>query len=39
MMSSELDLNYFQRSTVEDYVSLIIEQLYSKPTLQRVFGL
>jgi len=34
MMGSELDLNYFQRFTVEDRVSSIIEQLYNKPVLR-----
>ncbi|KAJ9641102.1 hypothetical protein H2199_005770 [Coniosporium tulheliwenetii] len=35
MMGSELDLNYFQRSTVEDHISSIIEQLYNNPTLRK----
>jgi len=39
MMSSELDLNLFQRSTVEDPVSLIIERLSDNRTLRRTFGL
>ncbi|KAF2644398.1 hypothetical protein P280DRAFT_467026 [Massarina eburnea CBS 473.64] len=39
MMSSELDLNFFQRSTVEDPVSLIINQLSDNRTLRRTFGL
>ena len=39
MMSSELDLNFFQRFTVEDRVSLIVEQLYNKPTLRQKFKL
>ena len=39
MMSSELDLNFFQRFTVEDHVSSIVEQLYNKPTLRQKFKL
>ena len=39
MMSSELDLNYFQRYTVEDHISSIIKQLYNNPTLRRKFRL
>ncbi|RYN17076.1 hypothetical protein AA0114_g11730 [Alternaria tenuissima] len=39
MMSSELDLNVFQRHTVEDQVSLIIQGLHSDRRLRRKFGL
>ncbi|RMZ87183.1 hypothetical protein DV736_g5591, partial [Chaetothyriales sp. CBS 134916] len=39
MMSSELDLNLFQRYTVEDNVSSIIERLYKTRTLRQKFGL
>ena len=39
MMSSELDLHLFQRSTVEDHVSLIIERLSEKLTLRQKFRL
>ncbi|KAF2001745.1 hypothetical protein P154DRAFT_562456 [Amniculicola lignicola CBS 123094] len=39
MMGSELDLNHFQRFTVEDRVSSIIEQLYNKPALRQKFKL
>jgi len=39
MMSSELDLNHFERSTVEDHISSIIKQLYCSPTLRRKFRL
>ncbi|KAF2257935.1 hypothetical protein CC78DRAFT_505484 [Lojkania enalia] len=39
MMSSELDLHLFQRSTVEDHVSSIIERLHDDRTLRRKFGL
>ncbi|OCK74001.1 hypothetical protein K432DRAFT_430275 [Lepidopterella palustris CBS 459.81] len=39
MMSSELDLNLFKRSTVKDHVSLIISRLYSNLTLRRKFNL
>ncbi|OCL01491.1 hypothetical protein AOQ84DRAFT_434837 [Glonium stellatum] len=39
MMSSELDLNHFQRYTVEDHISSIIKQLYNNPTLRRKFRL
>jgi len=38
-MSSELDLHVFQRYTVEDHVSLIIEQLHDNRTLRQKFGL
>jgi hypothetical protein len=39
MMSSELDLHLFQRSTVDDPVTSIIERLYDQRTLRRKFGL
>ncbi|RYN85195.1 hypothetical protein AA0119_g13313, partial [Alternaria tenuissima] len=39
MMSSELDLNVFQRHTVEDQVSLIIQGMHSDRRLRRKFGL
>ncbi|KAF1970566.1 hypothetical protein BU23DRAFT_582080 [Bimuria novae-zelandiae CBS 107.79] len=39
MMSSELDLHLFQRSTVDDPVASIIERLYDQRTLRRTFGL
>ncbi|KAF2416655.1 hypothetical protein EJ08DRAFT_98933 [Tothia fuscella] len=39
MMSSELDLHQFQRSCVDDRVSLVVEQLYQNRTLQETFQL
>ena len=39
MMSSELDLNYFERHTVEDHISSIVEQLYNHPALREKFHL
>ncbi|KAL9102056.1 MAG: hypothetical protein Q9163_002764 [Psora crenata] len=39
LMGSELDLNHFERSTVEDNISLIIRQLCSSLTLQKKFRL
>lgn len=39
MMSSELDLNVFQRYTVEDHVSLIVQRLHNNRRLRRKFGL
>ncbi|RYN85803.1 hypothetical protein AA0119_g13112, partial [Alternaria tenuissima] len=39
MMSSELDLNVFQRHTVEDQVSLIIQGMHGDRRLRRKFGL
>ncbi|KAK1907866.1 hypothetical protein P3342_006196 [Pyrenophora teres f. teres] len=39
MMSSELDLHLFQRSTVDDPVTSIIERLYDQQILRRKFGL
>lgn len=38
-LGSELDLHFFQRSTVDTQVSLIIEKLYNLPTLRQKFGL
>ena len=37
MLSLELDLNYFEHSTVEDHVVLIMKQLYHSITLQEQF--
>ncbi|KAF2182685.1 hypothetical protein K469DRAFT_636613 [Zopfia rhizophila CBS 207.26] len=39
MMSSELDLHLFQRYTVEDHISSIIEHLYNNRELRRKFRL
>ncbi|EOA85574.1 uncharacterized protein SETTUDRAFT_161868 [Exserohilum turcica Et28A] len=39
MMSSELDLHLFQRSTVEQPVSQIIKQMHNDRALRRKFGL
>ena len=39
MMGSELDLNFFERSTVEDHVASIIKQLYNYPSLRKKFRL
>ncbi|KAF2806116.1 uncharacterized protein BDZ99DRAFT_539609 [Mytilinidion resinicola] len=39
MMSSELDLHLFQRSTLEDHISSIISQLYNNSALRRKFQL
>jgi hypothetical protein len=39
MMSSELDLHLFQRSTVEQPVSQIIKQMHDDRALRRKFGL
>ena len=39
MMSSGLDLHLFQRSTLEEYISSIVKQLYSNRTLRRRFQL
>jgi len=39
MMSSELDLNHFERSTVEDHIALIIKQIYNSPLLRERFCL
>lgn len=34
MIGSELDLHSFERKTVEDHTSSVIEQLYRSPTLR-----
>jgi len=39
MMSSELDLNHFKRSTVENHIALIIKQIYNSLLLQKRFCL
>ncbi len=39
MMSSELDLNHFERSTVENHIALIIKQIYNSPLLRERFCL
>ena len=39
LMGSELDLKFFERLTVEDHISSILEQLYQNPTLRRKFCL
>ncbi|KAA8617300.1 hypothetical protein PtrV1_10601 [Pyrenophora tritici-repentis] len=39
MMSSELDLHLFQRTTVDDPVTSIIERLYDQKILRQEFGL
>lgn len=39
IISSELNLHLFQRSTLEDYISSIIKQLYNNRTLGRKFQL
>jgi len=39
MMSSELDLNHFERSTVEDHIALIIKQIYNSSLLRDRFCL
>ncbi len=39
MMSSELDLNHFERSTVEDHIALIIKQIYNSSLLRERFCL
>ncbi|KAI9815587.1 MAG: hypothetical protein M1832_005448 [Thelocarpon impressellum] len=38
-LSSELDLNVFERSTVEDQVSFIVKRLHASPTLRAKFCL
>ena len=38
-ISSELDLNHFERSTVEDHVASIVKQLYNDPLLRDIFCL
>ena len=39
MMSSELDLNHFERSTVENHIALIIKQFYNSSLLWERFCL
>lgn len=39
MLSSELDLGYFERLTIESRVAEVIEQLYASPQLRQVFRL
>jgi len=39
MMGSELDLHSFERNTVEDHISSVIEELYRSPALRRKFHL
>ena len=39
MLSSELDLGYFERFTVESRVTSIIRQLYASPQIRQVFHL
>jgi hypothetical protein len=39
MVSSELDIHHFQRTTVEEPVSLMIERIYNDETLREKFGL
>ncbi|KAI4128198.1 MAG: hypothetical protein LQ347_004278 [Umbilicaria vellea] len=39
MISSELDLNHFERSTVEDHITSIIKQIYNNPFLRDIFCL
>jgi hypothetical protein len=39
MMGSELDIHHFQRSTVEENVSMIVERIYKDEHLRRKFGL
>ena len=39
MMSSELDLNHFERSTVENHIALIIKQIYNSSLLRERFCL
>ncbi|KAK2747528.1 hypothetical protein FQN57_002020 [Myotisia sp. PD_48] len=38
-VGSELDLGYFERFTVEDRVALVIQQMYSSPSLRHAFNL
>ena len=38
-MSSELDLHHFERTTVEDQISLIVEHLYADPHLRHEYKL
>ncbi|KAH8431010.1 uncharacterized protein LDX57_008671 [Aspergillus melleus] len=39
MVSSELDLGYFQRQTVESRVASVVTQLYANPQLRQIFCL
>ncbi|KAH8704484.1 hypothetical protein GQ44DRAFT_753203 [Phaeosphaeriaceae sp. PMI808] len=39
MLGSELDLNIFQHSTVENQVALIVKHLYDNKQLRQKFGL
>lgn len=39
MVSSELDLSYFQRQTVESRVASVVKQLHANPRLRQVFCL
>ncbi|KAL2374386.1 hypothetical protein RJ035_003249 [Blastomyces gilchristii] len=39
MLSSELDLSYFERQTVESLVASVIKQLYANPRLRQTFHL
>lgn len=39
MISSELDIHHFQRTTVEEPVSLMIERIFKDDTLREKFGL
>lgn len=39
MISSELDLGYFERQTVESRVASVIKQLHANPRFRRVFRL
>ncbi|CAI7673775.1 unnamed protein product [Penicillium palitans] len=39
MLSSELDLGYFERFTIESRVAEVIEKLHASPQLREVFGL
>ncbi|KAL4993231.1 hypothetical protein BDV10DRAFT_179484 [Aspergillus recurvatus] len=39
MLSSELDLSYFERQTVESRVASVVQQLYANPQLKQTFSL
>ncbi|OQD68409.1 hypothetical protein PENDEC_c036G01700 [Penicillium decumbens] len=39
MLSSELDLSYFERQTVESRVASVVKQLHSNPRLRQIFCL
>ena len=39
MLSSELDLSYFERQTVESRVSSVVKELYANPRLREIFHL